>query len=223
VTLPARDEVTLQVTEIYLSVQGESTWTGLPCTFVRLTGCPLRCSYCDTAYAFSGGTRMALSDVLARVDELGSPLVEVTGGEPLAQPSCIPLLGALVDAGRTVLLETSGAFDIAPVPSTVHRIVDLKCPSSGEEHRNLYSNMDLLSPRDEVKFVIGTREDYEWSRGKATEHRLPGRVRAVLFSPVFGRLDAAELVRWIIADRLFGVRFQLQAHKHIWPPDKRAV
>jgi 7-carboxy-7-deazaguanine synthase len=216
-------KITLQVTEIYLSVQGESTWTGLPCIFVRLTGCPLRCSYCDTEYAFSGGTRMTLDEVLARVGGLAYPLVEVTGGEPLAQPNCIPLLQALVDEGKTVLLETGGAFDIGPVPPAVHRIVDLKCPSSGEKQRNLYANMDLLTERDEVKFVIGTREDYEWSRAKVAEHRLPGRVRAVLFSAVHGRLAAADLVQWITDDRLFGVRFQLQAHKHIWPPDTKSV
>jgi 7-carboxy-7-deazaguanine synthase len=215
--------VRLLITEIYLSVQGESTWVGQPCTFVRLTGCPLRCTYCDTEYAFYGGTRMELSEVLARIAELGCPLVEVTGGEPLAQPNCIPLLQSLIDAGYAVLLETSGAYSIADVPHEVHKIVDLKGPSSGEMHRNLYENVALLAPHDEVKFVLGSREDYEWARSQVKEHSLTGHCRAVLFSCVFGKLEPAQLVEWITQDRLFDVRFQLQAHKFIWPPDAKGV
>lgn len=213
----------LQITEIYLSVQGESTWSGLPCTFIRLTGCPLRCTYCDTEYAFFGGEKMELDAVAARVAELGCKLVEVTGGEPLAQPNCIALLERLVADGYTVLLETSGAFPIDRVPQEVVRIVDLKCPSSGELDRNLYENLAHLQPHDEIKFVMGSREDYEWARGQVREHKLDERVQAVLFSCVFGKLEPAELIQWMLDDGLWRVRFQLQAHKFIWPPDMKGV
>lgn len=215
--------VRLQITEIYLSVQGESTWSGLPCTFIRLTGCPLRCTYCDTEYAFFGGEKIALEAILQRVSELGCPLVQMTGGEPLAQPNCIPLLQALVDAGYTVLLETSGAFPIENVPAEVIRIVDLKCPSSGEIHRNLFENLEHLQPHDEVKFVMGSREDYEWSRDQVLAHNLQDRVNSVLFSCVFGKIEPAEVIQWLLEDRLWKVRFQLQAHKFIWPPDAKGV
>lgn len=215
--------VRLQISEIYLSVQGESTWTGLPCTFIRLTGCPLRCTYCDTQYAFFGGQKMELSAVIDRVRELGCRLVEVTGGEPLAQPNCIALLDALVDDGYTVLLETSGAYSVAAVPQAVVRIVDLKGPSSGEMHRNFYENMDLLQPHDEVKFVLGSREDYEWAVAQVRQYELTAKVRAVLFSCVFGSLEPATLVQWMLDDQLNQVRFQLQAHKFIWPPDMKGV
>jgi 7-carboxy-7-deazaguanine synthase len=213
----------LQISEIYLSVQGESTWAGLPCTFIRLTGCPLRCSYCDTEYAFYGGSKVALDDILAKVREYGCPLVEVTGGEPLAQPNCIPLLQALIDDNYTVLLETSGAYPISNVPRDVRKIVDLKCPSSGEMHRNLYENMELLAPHDEVKFVMGSREDYDWAKEQVSRYDLPQRCAAVLFSCVFGKLEPATLVEWMVADKLFNVRMQLQAHKFIWPPDTKGV
>lgn len=215
--------VRLQVSEIYLSVQGESTWSGLPCAFIRLTGCPLRCTYCDTEYAFYGGTRMPLADILDRVRAYNCPLVEVTGGEPLAQPNCIPLLQALVDEGYKVLLETSGAFPVNDVPAPVVRIMDLKCPSSGENHRNLLENLDYLHPHDEIKFVIGTREDYEWSVAQVREHNLCDCVTAVLFSCVFKEVQPADLVQWILDDNLTRVRFQLQAHKFIWPPDMKGV
>ncbi len=218
-----RVKTDLLVHEIYLSVQGESTWAGVPCTFVRLTGCPLRCTYCDTEYAFTGGQRMTLEAVMAQVRELGCPLVEVTGGEPLAQSACIGLLEALLADGRTVMLETSGALPIDRVPREVHKIVDMKCPSSGEMACNLEANLGLLAPHDEVKFVMGTREDYEWSRELVRRHELEGRVAAVLFSCVFGALVPSTLVDWMLADKLFGVRFQLQAHKFIWPPDERGV
>lgn len=213
----------LQVTEIYLSVQGESTFAGRPCTFVRLTGCPLRCVWCDTEYAFYGGEKMELEDIVAEVTRLGCNLVEVTGGEPLAQPNCIALLGELVARKYTVLLETSGAFTIAEVPPQVVRIMDLKCPDSGEFERNDYANLALLQPHDEVKFVIASRSDYEWARDTARREKLVTRVNAVLFSCVFGKLEPEELVRWILEDKLNEVRFQLQAHKFIWPPETKGV
>lgn len=215
--------IRLQITEIYLSVQGEATWAGVPCTFIRLTGCPLRCTYCDSEYAFYGGKKISLEDIISQTEELGCPVVEVTGGEPLAQPNCIPLLQALVDKGFTVLLETSGSYSIANVPKEVHCIVDLKCPSSGEMQRNLYENMDLLLPHHEVKFVIGSREDYEWAREKVREYDIAKKCRSVLFSPVFNAIEPVNLVDWIVEDKLFEVRFQLQMHKFVWPPDRKGV
>jgi len=212
----------LTVNEIFLSVQGESTWAGVPCVFVRLTGCDLRCSYCDTAYAFSEGKRRPLEEVVAEALAFDTPLVEVTGGEPLLQPAALPLMAALCDAGRTVLLETSGAHDIANVDPRVHRIVDLKTPSSGESAKMRWANLDLLTARDEIKFVIGSREDYEWARLKTRQYALPERVRAVLFSPVFGKIAPASIVEWLLADKL-AVRFQLQMHKGIWDPQRRGV
>lgn len=213
----------LQITEIYLSVQGESTWTGLPCTFIRLTGCPLRCTYCDTEYAFFGGQKMELSAIMDRIRELGCKLVEVTGGEPLAQPNCMDLLDTLIADGYTVLLETSGAYPIAAVPHDVVRIVDLKCPSSGEMHRNLYENMEHLQMHDEVKFVLGSREDYEWAVAQVLQYGLVEKVRAVLFSCVFGKLEPTALIQWMLDDKLNQVRFQLQVHKFVWPPDMKGV
>ena len=212
----------LTVNEIFLSVQGESTWAGLPCVFVRLTGCDLRCSYCDTTYAFTEGMRLSLDKVLAETLAFDCPLVEVTGGEPLLQPAALQLMTALCDAGRTVLLETSGAHDISKVDPRVHRIMDLKTPDSGECARNLESNIEHLTPRDEVKFVIGSREDYEWARERVRQFHLPKRVNAVLFSPVFGRIVPASMVQWLLEDKL-NVRFQLQMHKFIWNPKQRGV
>ena len=212
----------LTVNEIFLSIQGESTWAGLPCVFVRLTGCDLRCSYCDTTYAYTEGARRPLDEVLAEALAFDCELVEVTGGEPLLQPASRQLLAALCDAGRTVLLETNGAHDISGVDPRVHRIVDLKTPGSGECSRNRERNIPLLTPRDEVKFVIGSREDYEWARQAVCRFALPGRVKAVLFSPVFGRIDPAAMVQWILEDKL-AVRFQLQLHKLIWDPKQRGV
>ena len=218
----ASSQPQLTVNEIFLSIQGESTWAGLRCVFVRLTACDLRCSYCDTAYAFSEGTRRPLDEVLAEVLAHDCPLVEVTGGEPLLQPASLQLMVALCDAGRTVLLETSGAHDISSVDARVHRIMDLKTPGSGECARNLWSNIAHLTLRDEVKFVIGSREDYEWAREQVRKWDLPRRVNAVLFSPVFGRIDPVEIVNWTLEDKL-DVRFQLQLHKLIWDPTKRGV
>ena len=212
----------LKINEIYLSVQGESTWAGLPCVFVRLTGCDLRCTYCDTEYAFYEGIRKTLGDILTEVLAFDCRLVEITGGEPLLQKNVLPLMMALCDAGRTVLIETSGAHDISKIDPRVHRIMDLKTPSSGEVRKNLYSNLACLSQRDEVKFVIGSREDYEWTRGQINDHRLSERVKAVLLSPVFGSLEPREIVDWMLADRL-PARFQLQLHKFIWEPRTRGV
>ena len=213
---------TLTVNEIYHSVQGESTWAGRPCVFVRLTFCDLRCSYCDTEYAFYEGQKRSLDEIVAQVAALQCPLVEITGGEPLLQKNVLPLMKMLCDAGHTVLLETSGAHDISPVDSRVHRIMDLKTPGSGEVEKNLRSNIEHLTPRDEVKFVIGSREDYEWSREKVDRFSLPTRCHAVLFSPIFGRIDPRQIVEWILADKL-DVRFQLQMHKFIWTPTQRGV
>jgi 7-carboxy-7-deazaguanine synthase len=212
----------LTINEIYHSVQGESTWAGRPCVFVRLTFCDLRCSYCDTEYAFYEGQKRPLEEIVSQVAAFQCPLVEVTGGEPLLQKNVLPLMTMLCDAGHTVLLETSGAHDIALVDQRVHRIMDLKTPGSGEVEKNLWSNIEHLTQRDEVKFVIGSREDYEWSREKVNRFNLPARCHAVLFSPIFGRIDPREIVEWILADRL-NVRFQLQMHKFIWSPTKRGV
>src|ERR1700736_2331805 len=213
---------TLTVNEIYHSVQGESTWAGRPCVFVRLTFCDLRCSYCDTEYAFYEGQKRSLDEIVAQVAALQCPLVEITGGEPLLQKNVLPLMKTLCDAGHTVLLETSGAHDISPVDPRVHRIMDLKTPGSGEVEKNLWSNIEHLTPRDEVKFVIGSREDYEWSRERVDRFSLPTRCHAVLFSPIFGRIDPRQIVEWILADKL-DVRFQLQMHKFIWTPTQRGV
>jgi 7-carboxy-7-deazaguanine synthase len=212
----------LTVNEIYLSVQGESTWVGLPCVFVRLTFCDLRCTYCDTEYAFYEGNKMALEEIVEKVRSFGCRLVEVTGGEPLLQPNCVPLLQMLCEAGFTVLLETSGSHDIAAVDPRVHRIMDLKTPSSGEEGRNLYANIAHLTPRDELKFVVGSREDYDWAREKMREHDLAGKVNAVLLSPVFGKIAPSDMVAWMLEDKL-PARFQLQMHKFIWEPRARGV
>ncbi len=212
----------LAVTEIYKSIQGESTWVGLPCIFVRLTGCPLRCVWCDTAYAFSGGDAMSVADVVEQVKSLDCPLVEITGGEPLGQRNCGPLAQALLDQGLTVLCETSGALPIDQLPDSVIKIMDLKCPGSGEQSRNDWNNIAKLSPKDEVKFVIADRVDYEWARDKTRELDLTSKVNAVLFSPAFGPQDPQALVKWIMEDGL-DVRFQLQMHKFVWPPDTKGV
>jgi 7-carboxy-7-deazaguanine synthase len=215
-------EKTLTINEIYYSIQGESTWAGQPCIFVRLTFCDLRCNYCDTEYAFYQGRKRTIKEILDAVTVFRCQLVEITGGEPLLQKNVLPLMSILCDAGHTVLLETSGAHDIAKVDPRVHRIMDLKTPGSGEAHKNLWLNIDHLASRDEVKFVIGSREDYEWSREKMERYELPKRCHAVLFSPIFGRIDPRQIVEWILADRL-DVRFQLQMHKFIWSPTQRGV
>jgi 7-carboxy-7-deazaguanine synthase len=215
-------EKSLKINEIYQSIQGESTWVGLPCVFVRLTFCDLRCTYCDTEYAFYEGKKQTLAEIAEAVIKFECPLVEITGGEPLLQKNILPLMSTLADAGCTVLLETSGAHDISPVDPRVHRIMDLKTPGSGEVERNLWSNIDHLTTRDEVKFVIGSREDYEWSRDQVRRFSLPARCGAVLFSPIFGRIEPRQIVEWILEDGL-DVRFQLQMHKFIWTPTQRGV
>ena len=204
----------LRLTEIFLSVQGESSRVGWPTVFVRLTGCPLRCTWCDTAYAFTGGETMALAEVVAQVAGYGVRHVCVTGGEPLAQKACLPLLTALCDAGHSVSLETSGALDISAVDPRVSRIVDLKAPGSGEVERNRWENIALLDPGDEVKIVLADETDYAWARSRIVEYGLAERC-PVLLSPVQGQLDPATLAEWILRDRL-PVRFQLQLHKVLW-------
>ena len=205
---------TLRITEIFHSLQGETSRTGLPTVFVRLTGCPLRCTWCDTEYAFTGGTTRSLDEILAEVADYQCPTVCVTGGEPLSQKNCLPLLTALCDAGHSVSLETSGALDIADVDPRVSRIMDLKAPGSGEEARNLLSNIPLLTPHDELKLVIASEADYAWAKAMIAEHRLTERC-PVLLAPVQGQLKPADLAAWILRDRL-PVRMQVQLHKIIW-------
>ena len=214
--------LTLKVNEVYLSIQGESTWAGLRCAFVRLTACDLRCTYCDTEYAFYDGKKRTLGDVYDEVMAMESPMVEITGGEPLLQKNVLPLMRMFCDAGKRVLIETSGAHDISKIDPRVHRIMDLKTPSSGECGRNLYANIAHLTERDEVKFVIGSREDYEWARGKMAEYGLEGRCGAVLFSPVFGKIEPVRIVEWMLEDQV-PARFQLQMHKFIWDPKAKGV
>ena len=218
---------TVQVTEIFLSIQGESTWAGVPCTFVRLTGCPLRCVWCDTAYAFHGGERMTLDEVVAAVAAKPATVVEITGGEPLAHPAAYELADRLLAEGYTVLVETSGAIDVAPLDARVHKIMDLKCPGSGESHRNRWENLDHLTARDEIKFVVKDRADYEWMRDTIRERGLDRRVatgalRALLVSPVWDDVDLEALAGWILEDAL-PVRFQIQLHKLIWGADRKGV
>lgn len=221
--VPHQDpQTSVTITEIYKSVQGESTWAGLPCIFVRLTGCHLRCVWCDTEYAFHGGMKLTLDEVVERCRHLVCPLVEITGGEPLLQPNCGPLAQQLLDNGFTVLCETSGALPIDRLPPAVIKIMDLKCPGSGECDKNDWNNMPLLTREDEVKFVIADRADYEWSREVVQRYDLPSHVKDVLFSPVFGSVDPRDLVEWILADQL-PVRFQLQMHKFIWAPETKGV
>lgn len=215
-------EDTLVVHEIYASIQGESTFAGLPCTFVRLTGCNLRCTWCDTPQAFYGGTRMRRADVLAAALAKDTPLVELTGGEPLLQPGAIDLLRELCDAGKTVLVETSGEADVARVDRRVHKIMDLKAPGSGESHRNRWTNLEHLTARDELKFVLADRADYAWMRDTIRGRALDRLGCALLASAVFGELATKELVAWVLEDKL-PVRVQLQMHKVIWSPDQTGV
>lgn len=212
----------LTVNEIFHSIQGESRRAGEPCVFVRLTACDLRCSWCDTPYAFHEGAKRSVEDVVAEVERYGCPLVEVTGGEPLLQEDVYPLMERLLERGHTVMIETGGHRSIARVPSAVLKIVDVKCPGSGESHRNHLENLALLSAHDEVKFVLKDRADYEFARDVVAAHNLPARAGAVLFSPVHGVLDARVLSEWVLADRL-AVRVQLQLHKFIWSPETRGV
>lgn len=212
----------LTVNEIFYSIQGESTFSGKPCVFVRLTGCDLRCSWCDTPYAFSEGQKMSIDAVLQQVDTYGSPLVEVTGGEPLLQEDVYPLMERLLQSGRTVLLETGGQIDVSRVPGAVIKVMDVKCPASGESDKTEWGNIDRLGSRDQVKFVIKDRGDYEFARDTLARHALERRCAAVLFSPVHGVLEPKALSEWILEDRL-PVRLQLQIHKHIWGANVRGV
>jgi 7-carboxy-7-deazaguanine synthase len=212
----------LTINEIFYSIQGESTYAGRPCVFVRLTACDLRCSWCDTTYAFHEGQKQSVDEVLAAVDRLECPLVEVTGGEPLLQEDVYSLMQSLVDRGRTVLLETGGHRSTQRVPERVVTILDVKCPGSGEAHRNDWSNLDRLRPHDEVKFVIRDRADYEYARDVIATHRLGERAAAVHLSPVHGVMDLRQLSEWTMADRL-PVRVQVQLHKYIWDPAARGV
>jgi 7-carboxy-7-deazaguanine synthase len=212
----------LTINEIFHSIQGESTHTGRPCVFVRLTACDLRCSWCDTPYAFHEGRKMSIDDVLSDVASYECPVVEITGGEPLLQPDVYPLMQQLLERGHTVLLETGGHRSIEKVPAGVIRIVDVKCPASGESEKNDWSNLDRLTATDEVKFVIQDRGDYEFAKGVIARYRLDTRCGTVLMSPVHGVLAPRELAEWILADRL-PVRLQLQAHKYIWSADARGV
>ncbi len=212
---------TLVVHEIYRSLQGESTFAGLPCVFVRLTACQLRCNYCDTPHAFHQGETLPIEEVVARALALGDSLVEITGGEPLLQAEVHPLMTHLADAGRTVLLETSGSIDIAPVDPRVHVILDLKTPGSGELNSNLWSNLDRIRAKDEIKFVISNRDDFDWAVARIIEHDLTSRC-PVLMSAVFGRVDPTDLAAWVLESRQ-PIRLQVQLHKILWDPSARGV
>ena len=212
----------LTINEIFHSIQGESTHSGRPCVFVRLTACDLRCSWCDTPYAFHEGRKMSLDEVIDRVRGYECDLVEITGGEPLLQQEVYPLMDRLLAGGRTVMLETGGHLSVDRVPEAVIRIIDVKCPGSGEAGKTHWANLDLLRRTDEVKFVIKDRADYDYAREVVAKHALAGRCAAILFSPVHGVQDAKQLAEWVLADRL-PVRVQLQTHKYIWSPDTRGV
>jgi 7-carboxy-7-deazaguanine synthase len=212
----------LTINEIFHSIQGESSFAGQPCVFVRLTACDLRCTWCDTPYAFYEGRKMSVDEVIADVESRGCELVEVTGGEPLLQQDVYPLMQRLIDAGKTVLIETGGHRSIGKVPAGVIRIMDVKCPGSGESAKNDWSNLPLLTKRDEVKFVIADRVDYDYAREILAREHLADRCGAVLFSPVHGKLEPRQLSEWVLADRL-PVRVQLQLHKYIWSPETRGV
>jgi 7-carboxy-7-deazaguanine synthase len=212
----------LTVNEIFFSIQGESTRAGRPCVFVRLTACDLRCTWCDTEYAFYEGQKRSVEDVVAEVERYECPLVEITGGEPLLQEEVYPLMRALLDRGRTVMLETGGHRPISRVPQEVVKIVDVKCPGSGEAAKNEWSNLERLSPHDEVKFVVQDRADYDFAKDVITKFQLPSKCAAILMSPVHGVLDPRVLSEWMLADRL-PARLQMQIHKLIWTPDTRGV
>ncbi len=211
----------MQITEIYHSIQGESTFAGLPCVFVRTTGCNLRCVWCDTEYAFYGGQKMSVEDVITKVETFGCKLVEITGGEPLLQKETPELTSRLLEKGYTVLIETSGERDVSALDRRVVKIMDLKCPGSGECEKNRWENLEFLTVRDEVKFVIKDRADYDWSVNVVKKYRLDQKV-SVLFSPVWGELKLVDLARWILEDRL-NIRYQLQLHKIIWSPETKGV
>lgn len=210
----------LRITEIFHSIQGESSHVGRPCVFVRLTGCNLRCRWCDSAYTFTGGEKMELDEILRKVEAYHCRLVEITGGEPLAQPESLDLIRRLCDEGHEVLIETSGSISIAPVDPRAKVILDLKCPGSGEVDKNLWSNLDELEPGDEVKFVIADRIDYDWARAVIARYQLDRFT--ILFSPVWGEMNMKDLAEWMLADRV-PARFQTQLHKHIWGADVKGV
>jgi 7-carboxy-7-deazaguanine synthase len=211
----------IKVNEIFYSIQGEGTQAGLPCVFIRLTGCNLRCTYCDTEYAFYEGNELSIREIIEKISSFECNLVELTGGEPLMQNECIELLKALCDNNFEVMLETGGSLSIEGIDPRVRIIMDLKCPSSGMLKKNLYSNISVLKKDDEVKFVIGSREDYEWAKNIISEYNI-NEVCTILFSPVFGAIEPVKIVEWILKDNL-KVRFQLQMHKFIWHPDTKGV
>ena len=213
--------MSLKINEIYYSLQGESTHSGCPCIFIRLTYCNLRCSYCDTEYAFYDGKDMEITDIMSEIKRWDCNLVEVTGGEPLFQDECIDLLNELVNSNYEVMLETGGSLSISDVPKKVVKIVDFKCPSSGMVKKNLWSIVDDLQSNDEVKFVIGNREDFDWAKDRITEYSLD-KICTLLFSPTFGEIDPQQIVEWILAENL-PVRMQLQMHKMIWSPEEKGV
>src|SRR5262245_3767865 len=212
----------LHINEIFYSIQGESTHAGRPCVFVRLTGCNLRCRWCDTEYAFYEGRKLTIAEVAAMVTGHRCNLVEITGGEPLLQQGIYSLTDTLLKSQHTVMIETSGAVDVGRLDQRVIKSMDLKCPGSGECDRNLWSNLRHLGAHDEIKFVLADHADYEWARATIRAHNLDRHVNAILMSPVFGALDPAELAKWMLEDRI-PVRLQIQIHKHIWPPDTRGV
>ena len=213
--------MSLKINEIYYSVQGESTHSGRPCIFIRLTYCNLRCSYCDTEYAFYDGKDMEITDIMSEIKQWDCNLVEVTGGEPLFQDECIDLLNELVNSNYEVMLETGGSLSISDVPKKVVKIVDFKCPSSGMVKKNLWSIVDDLQAHDEVKFVIGNREDFDWAKDRITEYSLD-KICTLLFSPTFGEIAPQQIVEWILDDNL-PVRMQMQMHKMIWSPEEKGV
>jgi len=213
--------ILLKINEIFYSIQGEGSSVGLPCIFIRLTYCNLRCSYCDTEYAFYEGKEMSIHQIMKKIKAYNCNLVEVTGGEPLVQIECIELLERLCNSGYQVMLETGGSLSIQNIDKRVKNIIDFKCPSSKMTKKNNYSNINFLKPNDEVKFVIGNREDYEWSKNFMNQYKLESKCE-ILFSTVFGKLDNIELVEWILEDNL-KVRFQTQLHKYIWEPNKKGV
>jgi 7-carboxy-7-deazaguanine synthase len=213
----------MQVTEIFRSIQGESTYAGLPCTFVRLTGCNLRCVWCDTEYSFYGGSKVSLDEVVRQIHDFGGRLVEITGGEPLLQEEVYPLMDRLLGEGYTVMLETSGERPINRVPREVVKIVDVKCPDSGEADTFAVGNLQHLAPHDQVKFVIASRRDYEFARDFTRAHNLTGRAAAVMFSPVHGKMDLPQMAAWMLEDGLEQVRFGSQLHKTIWGAEARGV
>ena len=213
----------MQVSEIFRSIQGESTYQGLPCTFVRLTGCNLRCTWCDTEYAFHGGEKMSIDEIIAKVDNFGGRLVEITGGEPLLQKDAPELMRRLLAKGYQVMIETSGERPLDDVPPEAVKIVDVKCPDSGEANTFRLESLQVMCEHDQLKFVIATRRDYEFARDFTREHRLLDRFAATIFSPVHGAVDLAEMASWILADQLDGVRFGSQLHKQIWGADAQGV